>query len=327
MAVFTQVSPADAEHLLQQLSLGELVELRGIQGGIENTNYFVTSRQDGVEREWVLTLFERLTHAQLPFYLDLMHHLAHHGIAVPDPVADAQGKHLHTLCGKPAALVNKLRGASQLQPQAQHCAAMGEMLARMHLAAADYGGTQGNLRGLAWWQAVVPDILPHLSGAQRDLLRSELAYQTHIHSSADYAALPRAAVHADVFRDNVMFVDETLTGVFDFYFAGVDTCLFDLCVCINDWCADLETGELSAERLRALLQAYQNVRPLQAAERRMLTPMLRAAAMRFWTSRLWDYHLPREASMLQPHDPKRFENVLMQRIHHPMDWADLEATA
>lgn len=325
MAVFTQVSPADAQALLDTLALGELLELRGISGGIENTNYFVTSRQDGLTQEWVLTLFERLSHAQLPFYLDLMHHLAQHGIAVPDPAADAQGQYLHTVCGKPAALVNKLSGASQLQPQAAHCAAMGEMLARMHLAAADYGGSQPNLRGLSWWQAVVPEILPHVSAAQSALLRAELAYQTQLHGSADYAALPRGAVHADVFRDNVMFEGDRLTGVFDFYFAGIDSWLFDLCVCINDWCADLDSGEIASDRLAALLAAYQSVRPLQAAERRMLNPMLRAAAMRFWTSRLWDYYLPREASMLQPHDPKRFENVLNQRIHHPVDIATLEA--
>ncbi len=234
MAVFTEVSPADAQGLLDTLQLGELVALKGIQGGIENTNYFVTSQRDGATQEWVLTLFERLSHEQLPFYLGLMHHLAQHGVSVPDPMADAQGQYLHTVCGKPAALVNKLSGTSQLQPQSAHCAAMGEMLARMHLAARDYPGEQANLRALSWWQAVVPDILPHLDAAQAELLQAELAFQTHLHASSTYVALPRGPVHADVFRDNVMFEGETLTGVFDFYFAGVDTWLFDLCVCIND---------------------------------------------------------------------------------------------
>lgn len=321
MAVFTEVSPEQAQALLHELQLGELLSLRGIQGGIENTNYFVTSQSDGQTQEWVLTLFERLNHAQLPFYLGLMHHLAQQGIPVPDPVCNAQGQHLLTLADKPAALVNKLAGSSQLAPQATHCAAMGEMLARMHLAARDYDGDQPNLRGLPWWQAVVPDILPHLEDDQAQLLRAELAYQIHVHAGSSHAALPRGPVHADVFRDNVMFEGERLTGVFDFYFAGVDTWLFDLCVCINDWCADLETGVMDEARLRALLTAYETVRPLTGAERELFNPMLRAAAMRFWTSRLWDHHLPREASLLQPHDPTRFERVLRQRIHHPQSLA------
>lgn len=318
MAVFTEVSPDDAQSLLDALSLGHLVELRGIQGGIENTNYFLTSEQNGSRQEWVLTLFERLQHAQLPFYLDLMHHLASGGIAVPDPVPDPNGNHLLTLCQKPAALVNKLSGSSQLSPSAVHCAEVGKTLARMHLVARTFDGQQPNLRGLSWWQAVVPDILPHLDDSQATLLQSELAYQSHLHHSSQYLALPKGPVHADLFRDNVMFDGDELSGVFDFYFAGVDTWLFDLAVCMNDWCADLTTGEWEMDRVFALLQAYESVRPLTGAERQLLNPMLRAAAMRFWTSRLWDYHLPREASMLQPHDPRRFENVLRQRIHQPL---------
>ena len=319
MAVFTEVSSSDAQSLLDVLQLGELVDLRGIQGGIENTNYFLTARQDNEEKEWVLTLFERLNHQQLPFYLDLMHHLANAGIPVPDPVSDPQGGHLLSLCGKPAALVNKLQGGSQLSPQAQHCHAVGMTLAQMHLAAQGYAGTQPNLRGLPWWQEVVPDVVAHIDRTQAMLLVSELAYQTHLHQSSLYAALPKGPVHADLFRDNVMFEGDTLTGIFDFYFAGVDTWLFDLAVCINDWCADLDSGELAMDRVTTLLQAYESVRPLTAAERALFNPMLRSAAMRFWTSRLWDFYLPREASLLQPHDPKRFENVLRQRIHHPLN--------
>jgi homoserine kinase type II len=326
MAVFTEVTPHDAQTLLNALDLGQLVTLRGIAGGIENTNYFLTSERDGVEQEWVLTLFERLTHAQLPFYLGLMHHLAANGIAVPDPVADARGNHLHTVCYKPAALVNKLHGSSQLAPEASHCAQMGQTLAHMHLAARDYAGTQPNLRGLNWWQSVIPEIVPHVSAAQSQLLTSELAHQCHVSESSAYAALPRGAVHADIFRDNVMFEGDQLTGVFDFYFAGVDTWLFDLAVCINDWCADLQTGVIVPERLRALMTAYEGVRALTGAERQLFNPMLRAAAMRFWTSRLWDYHLPRQASMLQPHDPQRFENVLRERIAHPIHLESLTPT-
>ena len=314
MAVFTKVSLKEAHDLLRRLQLGELLKLRGIEGGIENTNYFVTSDSG----EFVLTLFERLTAEQLPFYLHLMRHLARAGIPVPDPQADQHGEILHSVCGKPAAVVNKLHGHSQLAPQAVHCAAVGDMLARMHLAGAGFERQQPNLRGLPWWNETVPVVLPHLDGEQAALLQSELAYQNHIAASSDYAALPRGPVHADLFRDNVMFDGEQLTGFFDFYFAGVDTFLFDLAVCLNDWCIDWETGAHDAARFDAMLGAYQGVRALTAAERSLLPAMARAGALRFWISRLWDYYLPREAQVLTPHDPRHFERVLRQRMAHPI---------
>lgn len=314
MAVFTEVSKKDAREVLRRLQIGELVELRGIEGGIENTNYFLTSSQG----EFVLTLFERLTAEQLPFYLHLMKHLAHGGIPVPEPRGDKYGEILHTVAGKPAAVVSKLRGKSQLAPEPVHCAAVGAMLARMHLVGRDFDRHQPNLRGLPWWNETVPVVLPHLDTAQAALLQSELAYQNHVAASSTYAALPRGPVHADLFRDNVMFAEDTLTGFFDFYFAGVDTWLFDLAVCLNDWCIDLPTGTHHAERATAMLTAYQAVRPLTAAERELLPAMLRAGALRFWISRLWDFYLPREASMLKPHDPTHFERVLQDRIAHPV---------
>ena len=310
MAVFTEVSESQAQDLLDRLNLGTLSALRGIEGGIENTNYFVSTDQG----EYVLTLFERLTHEQLPFYLYLMKHLAGQGIPVPDPAPDASGDVLHTVCGKPAAVVNRLEGRSQLAPGPVHCAAVGEMLARMHLAGQDYARSQPNLRGLAWWNETVPVVLPHLSEAQSALIRSELAYQNHVAQSSAYAALPRGPVHADLFRDNVMFEGERLTGFFDFYFAGVDSWLFDLAVCLNDWCITHADGRHEPARAQAMLAAYQSVRPLSGAERRLLPAMLRAGALRFWVSRLWDFHLPREAAMLKPHDPTHFERVLRGRL-------------
>ncbi len=320
MAVFTEVSADAAGEFLRDLGLGDLVELQGIQGGIENTNYFVTSAHEGQTRQWVLTLFERLSFEQLPFYLYLMKHLAQRGIPVPDPQGNASGDLLHTVCGKPAALVDRLRGRSELAPTEAHCAGVGAALARMHLAGRDYDRSQPNLRGLAWWNETVPVVLPFLDADQAALLQGELAYQNHVAASAAYASLPRGPVHADLFRDNVMFdagpQGPELTGIFDFYFAGVDTWLFDLAVCLNDWCIDLATGAHDAPRARALLDAYAAQRPLTAAERRLLPAMLRAGALRFWISRLWDFHLPREASMLQPHDPAHFERVLRQRLAH-----------
>ena len=314
MAVFTEVLDSQAQELLEQLQLGDLQSLEGIQGGIENTNYFLTSTQG----EFVLTLFERLTHTQLPFYLYLMKHLASRGIPVPDPQADRQGDILLTLCGKPAAVVNRLRGRSQLQPTPVHCATVGAMLARMHLAGQDFGREQPNLRGLSWWADTVPLVLPHVNEDQARLLQQELAFQQHVAATSAYAALPCGPIHADLFRDNVMFEGETLTGFFDFYFAGVDRWLFDIAVCLNDWCIEHSSAAYLPAHGQAFLQAYQSVRPLQAAERSLLNPMLRAGALRFWISRLWDFYLPREANLLQPHDPTHFERVLRQRVLHPL---------
>ena len=319
MAVYTEVPFAEAAALIERLNLGTLTELRGIQGGIENTNYFVTSEREGQTVEHVLTVFERLSAEQLPFYLHLMKHLATHGIPVPEPAADAQGEILHSLQGKPAAVVDKLRGASELAPTAAHCAAVGALLARLHLVGRDFERRQPNLRGLAWWNETLPVVLPFVDAAQAALLRSELAYQNHVAESSAYQALPRGPIHADLFRDNAMFEDGAVSGFFDFYFAGTDTFLFYLCVCLNDWCIDHASGAHRADNAQAMLQAYQAVRPLEAAERQLFNAMLRAGALRFWISRLWDFYLPREASMLVPHDPTHFERVLRQRVAYPVD--------
>ena len=314
MAVFTEVSNTEAGDLLRQLNLGELTHMAGIAGGIENTNYFVSTERDGQPHDYVLTLFERLTFEQLPFYLHLMKHLAGKGIPVPNPAADPKGNILHKVKGKPAAVVNKLRGKHELAPSVDQCAQVGAMLARMHLAGQDYDRFQPNLRGLAWWNETVPVVLPHLDTEQATLLNSELAYQNHVASRAAYEALPRGPIHADLFRDNVMFENGQLSGFFDFYFAGCDTFVFDLAVCLNDWCIDLASGLQDDARTQAMRSAYEKVRPLTASERELFPAMLRSGALRFWISRLWDWHMQREASMLKPHDPTHFERVLRARL-------------
>ena len=166
MAVYTEVSSKEARALLRQLKLGELQSIKGCSGGIENTNYFVSTTAEEVTHDYVLTLFERLTLEQLPFYLRLMKHLAQRGIPVPDPTANARGDLVFELKGKPAAVVNKLRGQSELSPSAEHCAAVGSTLAKMHLAGADFELSQPNLRGLDWWNETVPVVLPHLDAPQ-----------------------------------------------------------------------------------------------------------------------------------------------------------------
>ncbi len=317
MAVFTEVPFETADELVSRLGLGTLTALKGCAGGIENTNYFA----DTDRGRWVLTLFERLSFEQLPFYLRLMKHLAARGVPVPDPQADTAGEILHRVLGKPAAVVNRLRGQHHLAPDARHTAMVGDMLARMHLAGADFALHQPNLRGLAWWTETVPVVVPYLSDGQRALIQSELAFQQQVAASPAYARLPQGPIHADLFRDNVMFeqVDgrDELGGFFDFYFAGVDHFAFDMAVCLNDWCIDLDSGALVEARAQAFMAAYDAVRPLDANELRLLPAMMRAGALRFWTSRLWDFHLPRSASMLKPHDPSHFERVLRCRVESP----------
>ena len=317
MAVFTEVSADEAAVLTLRLGAGELVSLTGIAAGIENTNYFVSTRSG----DWVLTLFERLTADELPFYLGLMQHLAQRGLPVPEPRADAQGCLLHRVAGKPAALVNRLPGQHQLAPDLHHCAQLGGLLARLHLAVADFSLLQANLRGLAWWQSMAPQLLPCLTPSQQRLLRDELEFQQHLAASAAHTALPCGAVHADLFCDNVLFDGlpghEKLTGCFDFYFAGIDSFVYDLAVCLNDWCLNADDASLDEGRAQVMLQAYTRHRPLTANESRLMPAMLRAAALRFWLSRLGDWYLPRSATLLSPKDPVHFERILRARINLP----------
>jgi homoserine kinase type II len=313
MAVFTSVSDADLDLWIQQFPLGKPVSLKGISSGIENSNFFLTTETG----DYVLTIFEVLTFDQLPFYLHLMRHLAERDVLVPAPIANKQGEILNSLHGKPAAIVTKLQGRCQMAPDAHHCAQVGAMLAKMHLAAQDYAIRQPNLRGLDWWQATAPVVLPFMTEDLQQLLREEIQFQDMFAHSEAYPRLPHGPIHGDLFRNNVMFDGDKLGGFFDFYFAGCDTWLFDVAVTVNDWCVDLATGVLDTARVRAMLDAYHTVRPFTNDEQHAWQTMLRAAALRFWLSRLYDLHLPREAEMLTPHDPTHFERILRERIAHP----------
>jgi homoserine kinase type II len=314
MAVFTTVTLDDLTQWIKQFPLGQALALNGIASGIENSNFFLTTERG----EYVLTIFENLGFEQLPFYVQLMRHLAQRGIPVPDPVPNERGELVVSLHGKPAVVVSRLEGESQMDPQTVHCAEAGTMLARMHLAGRGFPLQQPNLRGLDWWLAAAPQVMPHLSSDNAQLLASEIGFQQAFAATDTYQRLERGPVHADLFRNNVMFVGERLSGCFDFYFAGCDTWLFDIAVTVNDWCIEQQSGRLDPARVEALLAAYHAVRPFTPEERAAWQPMLRAAALRFWLSRLYDLHLPREAELLTPHDPTHFERILRDRIAHPV---------
>lgn len=313
MAVFTSVTLQDLTDWMPQFPLGKAHAIRGIASGIENSNFFIDTDQG----EYVLTIFENLNFEQLPFYLKLMRHLADRGVLVPAPIANDRGDLCVALHGKPAAIVSKLHGSSQMSPQAVHCAEVGSMLARMHLAGLDFDIVQPNLRSLPWWQETVPKVLQFLDEDKRQLMQEEIRFQSAFAETAVYHQLQSGPVHADLFRNNVMFDGDKLTGFFDFYFAGCDTWLFDVAVTINDWCIDLDTGVLDLERVEAMLQAYHSVRPFTENEHEAWQAMLRAAAFRFWLSRVFDYYKPRDAEMLTPHDPTHFERILRLRIAEP----------
>jgi homoserine kinase type II len=308
MAVYTSVHADQLVPWLTQFDLGALKEFRGISGGIENSNFFLTTERG----EFVLTLFERLHAEELPFYLELMRHLALKAIPCPAPQPNQDGQLLTFLCGKPAAIVSKLAGKSILAPNAAHCAIAGHTMAQMHLAGQDYGREQANLRGLPWWIATVPNVVTFLNAGQRFLIEDELA---HLSATLPQITpvLARGPIHADLFRDNALFDGDRLGGFIDFYFAGWDSFLFDVAVSVNDWCIDLSSGQIIAIHARAFLDAYHAVRPFSIAESDAWSTMLRAGAFRFWLSRLWDFYLPRPAQMLVPHDPTHFERILTLR--------------
>lgn len=312
MSVFTTVTMEQLEEWLKSYSIGAPIELRGIAAGIENTNYFVTTTRG----RYVLTLFERLSPTELPFYLDLMTHLASAGISCPSPVANNAGKTLGRLNGKPATVVTRLAGAPEMSPAAEHCRMVGEVLGRMHVAGQTYEGRQGNPRGPAWCEFTAPKVAQYLDGAGRALLQSELKTQ----GSLARDSLPQGPIHADLFRDNVLWANDAgsplLGGVIDFYFAGVDALAFDVAVTANDWCVDAQ-GNLDEIRVSAFMNAYIAVRPLEATEREAWPMLLRAAALRFWLSRLFDFYVPRDGELTHAHDPEHFRRILERRRATP----------
>ena len=305
MSVFTTVTPEQLSAWLRNYSIGTLTRLEGIAAGIENTNYYVTTTHG----RYVLTLFEKLKSSELPFYLELMAHLARHGIPSPQPIANLGNEYLGELNGRPAAIVTCVPGRDLQQVDAGHCATIGGLLAQMHLAGASYRAEMPNPRGARWWRAAMPNVLPFLDARAAALLQEEVRFQA-LYRCED---LPRGVIHADLFRDNVLWDGERVGGIIDFYFACNGALLYDVAIAVNDWCGT-EGGALDRSRTAALLAAYHRVRPFTAIERGAWPVLLRAGALRFWISRLYDLYLPRPGLLTHAKDPREVQRVLEHHV-------------
>lgn len=301
MSVFTKVSHRELKAFLAAYPVGALLNFQGIGEGVENTNYFV----DTADGRWVLTLFERLNYEDLPYFLGLMDHLASRGFPSAMPARTHDGRSLTELNGKPAALVRRLSGQGVLFPTLEQCRAVGRALGDLHVLGQSYRGHAANTRGPEWRRQTAAAVLPKLDATQQALIREELTAQ----AALDLTALPQGVIHADLFRDNTLFVEDRLTGIIDFYYACNDALLYDLAVTVNDWCFEPD-GSLNPARWEALVSSYRSRRELTDAEREAWQLTLRAAAFRFYLSRLYDWVFPREGDVVHVKDPAPYQRVL-----------------
>lgn len=310
MSVYTVVTADELDAWLARYALGTLVELTPIAAGIENTNYFVATERG----RYVLTLYERLPADELPFYLNLMAHLARAGVEVPAPAPDRTGALFSRLNGRPAGLVRRIDGAPVDNPTRDHCASVGNALARLHFASQSYRPRLTNRRGPAWWRQAARAVRPFITPEQDELLAGEVKFQTGFGKGK----LPKGAIHGDLFCDNVLFSGDRVAAIIDFGFAATDFFAYDLAIAVNDWCVTGNTdGAIDDGRMGAVVRAYHAVRPLTDDERAQWPALLRAAALRFWVSRLYDLHLPRPGELTHAHDPAPFERILRTRAAAP----------
>jgi len=317
MSVYTEVERDDLIAFLSDYAVGELVSYQGISDGIENTNYFVTTDQ----AEFVLTLFEQHAFEELDYFLDVMTFFYEKNIPSAYPAADKSGRFLKTLSGKPAALVHRLqgRGVNSVTTLKQ-CEVIGDMVAQMHLVGGEFSGRRINGRGGEWRQQKGAELLPLLDADTADLLKDELAFQDVYQT----LALPAGVSHSDLFRDNALFDGDELRGIIDFYYACDEYFVYDLAVVVNDWCVD-EQGLVDESRYQHLMAAYQKQRALSDEEVEYWPLMLRAAALRFWLSRLQDKLFPKEGELTQIKDPDAILKILKQHRKNQFNLAEMSA--
>ena len=308
MSVYTTIEKDELETFLTRYDVGQLVSYQGISAGIENTNYFVTTDQNGQQNEFVLTIFEAHDAEEMPYFLDLMAHLNEHKVPSAHPIKDKQGQMLQDLKNKPAALVQRLKGGSITETTVDYCAKLGAALGDLHTAGLSFDQDQENTRGPHWWHDTTLLLEDKLSANDLDVLHEEMKFQ----ESQSQADIPRGLIHADLFRDNALWHENELSGIIDFYFASSDALLYDVAVTVNDWCSD-DSGKLEFDKVDAFLRAYNQQRALTESEKALWPVMLRAGALRFWLSRLYAVHFPKEGEMTHIKDPQEFKTILLHR--------------
>jgi homoserine kinase type II len=298
MAVYTEVSDEELAAFVASYGAGELLSYKGIAEGVENTNYAVHTSAGA----FILTLYEkRVAREDLPFFLGLMEHLAKAGVACPTPLHDLQGRNLSVLSDRAAALVTFLEGLSVRRPKAEHCAGVGRALAQLHMAGRGFGLKRRNALGVDGWRPLFERFAAR-AGEIAPSLGAIVAEELGRLESQWPASLPEGVIHADLFPDNVFFRGSTLSGLIDFYFACNDALAYDVAICLNAWCFEHDYS-FNVTKSRALLKAYEEVRPLDARERAALPVLARGAAMRFLLTRSYDWlNTPKDA-LVKPHDP------------------------
>lgn len=311
MSVYTVVERAQLVAHLTHYDLGHLVSFQGISSGIENTNYFVTTTRG----QYVLTLFEELKAEELPYFLTIMAFVSAKDVPSAQPILNKAGNYLSTLNGKPAAMVEKLAGTDVDSPNSTQCAVIGQAMANLHLASLELDIYRDNSRGAHWRQQAAELLLPLVDQDSAELINSELAFQ----APYDTLGLPKSVIHADFFRDNALFSGDQLSGIIDFYYACNDYFTYDIAVAVNDWCINTN-GSLDNTRFKAFMSAYQAIRPLTEDEVRHWPIVIRAAAFRFWLSRLRDVHFPKEGEMTHLKDPDAMKQILLARRELPNNY-------
>jgi len=308
MAVYTDVSAEDLTRFLAGYDLGELLSYKGIAEGVENSNFLVHTGAG----HFILTLYEkRVAAGDVPFFLALMEHLHARDITCPQPVKSRAGEALGTLCGRPAAVVTFLDGMWMRRPDAGHCAAVGEALAKMHLAGADFSGRRTNTLSVAGWRQLFEQAKDRADSVQRDL-RTTIEQELLKLEQAWPRDLPQGVIHADLFPDNVFFLGNRLSGLIDFYFACTDTLAYDVAICLNAWCFEPDHS-YNVTKGRNLLTSYIKTRPLSADELDALPLLARGAAMRFLLTRLVDWLNVPDGALVQPKNPLEYFRKL--RFH------------